>query len=174
VSPFLSALFAKLVPASIVGKVAAGAVAVAAVAGGGTVALAAPSSPDTATVSSDIAVTSPAPSEVPDEPADLVNTDPAQTDATPTESDDADQSLLGADPSPVEPAESTHPDNHGGDVSAVAHDTTTSGRAHGEAVSEAAHHHGDDSDAAVADDESGTEGATGATAPGNSGGHGHR
>src|SRR5690349_19195285 len=63
VSPFLAAFLAKLVPASVVGKIGAAAVTVAVVAGGGTAALAASSSPDTTTVSNDIEVTSPAPTE---------------------------------------------------------------------------------------------------------------
>ena len=178
-SPFLSAFLAKLVPASVIGKIGAVTVAVAVVAGGGTAALAA-TSPDTATVSSDTAVTSPAPTE---EPTDVVtsdpvetevSTDPAETDATQTESDDAEQSPVVADPTTVEPAESTHPDNHGGDVSEVAHGTFDSGREHGRAVSDAAHHHGDDSDATGSEDGSGTDDATvEQSTDGNSGGHGH-
>ena len=176
-SPFLSAFLAKLVPASVIGKIGAAAVTVAVVAGGGTAALAATSSPDTTTVSNDIEVTSPAPTEATDvvttDPVETeVSTDPAETDATQTESDDAEQNPVVADP--TEPTESTHPDNHGRDVSEVAHGTFDSGREHGRAVSDAAHHHGDDSDAAEAEDESGTDDATVEQSTDvDSGGHGH-
>jgi hypothetical protein len=178
VSPFLSAFLAKLVPASVVGKIGAATVAVAVVAGGGTAALAA-TSPDTTTVSNDVEVTSPAPTESTDgdtpNPVETeVSTDPAETDATQTESDDAEPSPVVADPSAAEASESTHPDNHGRDVSEVAHGTFDSGREHGRAVSDAAHHHGDDSDAAEAEDESGTDDATVEQSTDvDSGGHGH-
>jgi hypothetical protein len=161
-SPFLSALFAKLLPASVVGKVAAVAVAVAAVTGGGVATLEATSSPVTTTVGDE--TTLPAPDETAAEPTGDETTAPVPSD------DEADvapvEEPVVAEPVPdvpeVEaPEESAHPDNHGAAVSEAAHESYESGREHGQAVSEVARGgHG----AQDGDDDGG---------PGNSGAHGH-
>jgi len=174
VSPFLSALFAKLVPASIVGKIAVGAVAVAAVAGGGTAAGEAVASPDTTAVSSVTPAISPSPTEAPEQGTEAItDAESIETEASTPDAVASDTSTDVADSESADTPEVTHPANHGGDVSTVARGTFDSGREHGQAVSEAAHQHGDDSDAAETEDESGPEDAT-ANPPGNSGGHGHR
>ena len=164
-SPFLSALFAKLLPASVVGKVAAGAVAVAAVTGGGVATLEATSSPDTVTVGDE--TTLPAPDETAAEPTGEETTAPVPSDDE-TVVAPVEEPVV-AEPAPdvpeAEPVEeSTHPANHGREVSEAAHASYESGREHGQAVSEVARGgHGPQD----GDDDGGSRG------PGNSGGHGH-
>src|SRR3954452_1138207 len=80
VSPFLSALFAKLVPASLVGKIAVGAVAVAGVAGGGAAGVEVTSTPDTTTVSSQTSTPSRSDTTA-DEASVVVDSDAADDEA---------------------------------------------------------------------------------------------